>query len=351
MPVDGSYEIVNNIDFYTDLGFLDFLKKYGQHFRVSTMMRRDSVQKRLESESGLSLLEFMYSVLQAYDFWHLFKEKDCVLQIGGSDQLGNIQSGTELIAKLINSGEADDWISDQARREGCHGVTTSLLLNEQGEKFGKSENEVIWVDPSDHSSLLKLHQFMVNQNDPVLRRLFSEFTFLSLEDIERVLAEHEENPDLKQGQFELSRTVLEQLTNDSLLVGKIINYREYFDMDFGMLGKMDQSEASDYFDRFLNVFEFSKESLESLSMIDVIFTTKIGDFSRREIRQLIKSKSVKVNNKAVSFDSRFNELEPLGDIFFVVKLSKKNYFTIITLHFITGGYHTFWTGNWTFYYH
>ena len=323
-----SFEIVNNVDFYREQNFLDFLKKYGKFFRVTSMMRRDSVQKRLESDSGLSLLEFMYSVLQAYDFWYLFQTKGCVLQVGGSDQLGNIQSGTDFIQKLVNSGQGDKETKDLLKSVGCHGVTTNLLVNEQGQKFGKSENEVIWVDSSDVHSLLNLHQFLVNQSDSLVERLLKDFTFLSVSEIEDIVKVHETEPEKKLAQFRLSSLVLEQLTNDASLTSQIMNYREYFDMDVSRLFSLDSEEIEKYFANLLNVFEMDIESLSRQNIIEVLWECSNQVFTKKEIKKILSAKGVRVNGKIINNKFTFDQKDGIDKKFFVVKLTKKIYFTI-----------------------
>lgn len=159
---------MDNLDFYKDMNVLDFLTQVGKSFSVNTMMSRHSVASRLDSGDGISFTEFSYQVLQGYDFYQLFGQKNCILQIGGSDQWGNISSGIDLVRRL--------------EQEQVFGLTTNLLVTKEGKKFGKSEGNAIWVD-DETKSLLALHNYIMSLPDDQIPLLLQSLTFISNEEI------------------------------------------------------------------------------------------------------------------------------------------------------------------------
>lgn len=292
------------------------------------MLRKESVQKRLESESGLSLLEFMYSVLQAFDYWMLFKSHNCVLQIGGSDQLGNIQSGTELIDKIITHEYED--ISNESKKLhsqiGCHALTTNLLVNSKGEKFGKSNGDVVWVDPLDEEVLLKLHQYLINQHDDMISSLLMQFTFLSEEEISNILSIHSTNPENKYGQLKISETILQQITNNDEYVTKILNYSNYFKLNFDEFLKLNKNEIENYFDSMIRVFKINKSDLNT-NFIDLIFENGQTGLTRKEIKKIIQNGLLQINNTNVNLKMNLNNVSAISDQYYLFRLTKKIYFT------------------------
>ncbi|MEO5826941.1 MAG: tyrosine--tRNA ligase [Gemmatimonadales bacterium] len=189
-PSDNGALLRDNAAWLTPLGLFDFLRDAGKHFTVSYMLQKDSVKSRLET--GISFTEFTYMLVQAYDFAHLAETDDCVLQMGGSDQWGNITAGIELAA----------------RRDGrkLHGLVVPLLTTARGTKFGKSEQGNIWLDP-DRTSPYAFHQFWLHADDADVRRLLAFFTFLDLDEIDRVMAEHEADPGQRAAQRRLADDV------------------------------------------------------------------------------------------------------------------------------------------------
>ncbi|KAK3412905.1 hypothetical protein EUGRSUZ_I01565, partial [Eucalyptus grandis] len=169
---DGSFVILNNYDWWKDVKLLDFLKRVGRYARVGTMVAKESVKKRLESEQGMSYTEFTYQLLQGYDFLHLFQNEGVNVQIGGSDQWGNITAGTELIRKIL-------------QLEGAYGLTFPLLLKSDGTKFGKSEDGAIWLSPS-MLSPYKFYQYFFSVPDTDIIRFLKVLTFLEIEEINEI---------------------------------------------------------------------------------------------------------------------------------------------------------------------
>lgn len=185
-------EIVNNYDWFKDFSFLRFIRDVGKHITVNYMMAKDSVKKRLEGESGMSFTEFTYQLVQGYDFYHLYTQKDCKLQMGGSDQWGNIVTGTELIRRKAG-GDA-------------FAFTCPLITKADGGKFGKTEKGNIWLDPV-RTSPYQFYQFWLNTADADAVRYIKIFTFLSREEITALIAAHEEAPHQRQLQKKLAQEV------------------------------------------------------------------------------------------------------------------------------------------------
>src|SRR5690606_9173826 len=188
-------EIVNNYDWFKDIGFLQFLRDAGKYLSVNYMMSKDSVKKRLET--GISFTEFSYQLLQGYDFYHLYKTKNVRLQMGGSDQWGNITTGTEMIRR--KEGDEEGYFK-------AYALTTPLVTKADGTKFGKSEGGNIWLDPA-RTSPYQFYQFWLNQSDEDSHRLLRVFTLLSEEEILQLEAEHEKAPHLRLMQKALAKDV------------------------------------------------------------------------------------------------------------------------------------------------
>ena len=167
--------VMNNLEWFGEMGFLEFLREIGKYARVGTMMAKDSVKTRLDSEQGMSFTEFSYQLLQGYDFCHLFKTHDVRVQVGGSDQWGNITAGTDLIRRILDK--------DQTEGKGAFGATFPLLLKENGQKFGKSEDGAVWLAAS-RLSPYKFYQYMVQSTDADVIRFMKMLTFVPLEEID-----------------------------------------------------------------------------------------------------------------------------------------------------------------------
>lgn len=184
--------IVNNIDWYKDFKVLDFIKNVGTHFRMGTMLIKTSVQTRLESSTGMSFAEFTYQILQAYDWLCLLKNHNCRFQIGGSDQLGNIVAGHELISRTM--------------KKDVFGFTLPLITAEGGKKFGKSLGNAVWLSQKKSSSF-QLYQFFIRTSDSDVEKYLKLFTFLPLKQISHIVEEHEKEPELRKAQQILAENV------------------------------------------------------------------------------------------------------------------------------------------------
>ncbi|KAL5276995.1 YARS2 family protein [Megaselia abdita] len=186
-------KIVNNIDWYKDVGLLEFIANMGRHFRMGSMLSRSSVQSRLTSESGMSFTEFTYQIFQAYDWLHLYKTFNCRFQLGGSDQMGNLMSGHELISRVDT-------------RCNVFGVTLPIITTEEGDKFGKSAGNAVWLD-DEKTSPFAFYQFFVRTPDSEVEKLLKLFTFLPLKEINQIMEEHKRVPELREAQKVLAEEV------------------------------------------------------------------------------------------------------------------------------------------------
>ncbi len=187
-------EVVNNHDWLSKLDLISFLRDIGKHFTVNALMKKDAIAARLKSEEGISYTEFAYPLLQAYDFWHLFKEKSCTVQIGGSDQWGNITAGVELIRRKENAA--------------AFALTLPLIVDKSGKKFGKSEGNAVWLDAT-KTTPFAFYQFWLQVDDDQVEALLKQFTLLSLSDIEHMIAEHVKDPGKRAAQKALAHAVTE----------------------------------------------------------------------------------------------------------------------------------------------
>ncbi|EGR28938.1 tyrosyl-tRNA synthetase, putative [Ichthyophthirius multifiliis] len=171
LRISGSFEIINNYEFYKNMNIIDFIRDIGKYFRMNTLLNKDTIAKRLETDQGISYTEFTYTLLQAYDFERLFVDKNCVLQVGGSDQWGNITSGIDLIRRKHKSE--------------AFGITTNLILTSQGKKFGKSEGNALWID-SKKTKYYDVYQYLINTPDQQSIQYLKMLTFLRLDQIQEV---------------------------------------------------------------------------------------------------------------------------------------------------------------------
>ena len=308
-------ELVNNYDWTKDVKFLDFAREIGKHITVNYMMAKDSVQKRLNGEArdGLSFTEFTYQLLQGFDFLHLYQHKNCKLQLGGSDQWGNITTGTELIRRKVQ-GEA-------------YGITCPLITKSDGVKFGKTECGNVWLDRR-YTSPYKFYQFWLNVADEDAERYIKIFTSLSREEIAAIVEEHRKAPHLRL----LQKRLAEEIT-------VMVHSREDFDMAVeasSILFGGSTAEALRKLDEetLLSVFEgvphFDVES-DALSgkLIDLL-TEKAPVFSSKgEMRKMVQNGGVFVNkSKISSADEIFDSSMLLNGKHLLVQKGKKNYFLI-----------------------
>ena len=309
-------ELVNNYDWMKDFSFLDFIRDIGKHITVNYMMSKDSVKKRLSSEAseGMSFTEFTYQLVQGYDFLHLYREKQCTLQMGGSDQWGNITTGTELVRRIA-SGKA-------------YALTCPLITKADGTKFGKSEGGNIWLD-SARTSPYKFYQYWLNTSDVDAEKYIKIFTFLSKEEIEILTEKHREAPHLRLLQKRLAEEITVMVHSEVDLENAI----KASNILFGNATSEDLKQLDEA--TFLEVFDgvpqanISRQEIETgINIIDVL-NEKTGFFkSNGEARRALTANSISVNKEKVTEEFVLTNANLINNQFVLLQSGKKNYFVI-----------------------
>ena len=311
-------ELVNNYDWMKDFTFLDFARTVGKHITVNYMMAKDSVQKRLNGEArdGLSFTEFTYQLLQGYDFLYLYEHKNCKIQMGGSDQWGNITTGAELIRRT-NGGEV-------------FALTCPLITKADGGKFGKTESGNIWLDRR-YTSPYKFYQFWLNVSDADAERYIKIFTALSKEEIDGLVAEQNAAPHLRPLQKRLAKEVTvmvhsEEDYNAAVEASNIL----FGNATSDALRRLDEATLLDVFNG-VPQFEVSRDAISAGIKLLYLCTEKASVFpSKGEMRKLIQSGGVSLNKEKVTdIDMIINAEHLLDDKYLLVQKGKKNYFLLI----------------------
>ena len=308
--------LVNNYDWMKDFSFLDFIRDVGKHITVNYMMAKDSVKKRLSAEAkeGMSFTEFTYQLVQGYDFLHLFQEYDCSLQMGGSDQWGNITTGTELIRR-IGGGKG-------------YALTCPLITKADGTKFGKTESGNVWLD-AQRTSPYKFYQYWLNTSDEDAVKYIKIFTFLSKEEIDGLIQEHQEVPHLRIVQKRLAEEITVMVHSqedlDNAVQASAILFGKSTSED---LKKLDEKTFLDVFDGVPQA-EISISELENgLDMIGAL-AAKTGFLgSNGEARRELKQNSISVNKEKVKEDYVISTADLINDKFVLLQRGKKNYFVL-----------------------
>ncbi len=311
-------EMVNNYDWMSTFTFLDFIRDIGKHLTVNYMMAKDSVKKRLDSDSGsgMSFTEFTYQLVQGTDFLHLYEHKNCKLQMGGSDQWGNITTGTELIRRKLG-GEA-------------FALTCPLIKKADGTKFGKTESGNVWLDPA-RTSPYKFYQFWLNTSDEDAQKYIKIFTLLSKDEVDSLVKEHLEAPHLRLLQKCLAKEVTSMVHSEEAYNTAV----EASEILFGKgteesLRKLDEDTLLSIFEG-VPQFSVSFEELEKgINVIDLL-TEKSGVFpSKGEARRTIAGGGVSINKiKLESADLQIDAKQLISEKYLLVQKGKKNYFLLI----------------------
>ena len=281
--LDNKATIVNNYDWTKDVTFLDFLRDIGKYINVNYMLNKDIISRRLDS--GITYAEFSYTLLQGYDFLHLYQDKNCVLQAAGSDQWGNITTGIELIRKILG--------------KEAYGFTMPLILDKQGHKFGKSEGNALWLD-KEKTSPYKIYQYLLNSDDTKVEEYLKVFTFLTLEEISEVMKEQNAHPETRVAQKTLAYEVVKDLH------GKI-------EADIAR-----QTSLDIFSGKINDDMPTVKIEDKELSLVDLLVKSNLAS-SKSEAKRLIIQGGIKVNNeKMINPD----EVITINDT--VVSKGKKN---------------------------
>lgn len=312
--------LVNNYDWFKDFSFLGFLRDVGKHLTVNYMMAKDSVKRRIggnedSGADGISYTEFSYQLLQGYDFFHLYKNLGCTLQMGASDQWGNITTGTELIRRLTDGqGKA-------------YALTGQLITKADGTKYGKSETGTVWLDPA-LTSPYQFYQFFLRAEDVDAPRLIRVFTLMSQEEIEALEAEHNQNPGLKTLQKALAKDVTIRVHSAAAYEAAVAASQVLF--GGGDLAALDEATLRDVFAGVphLRVPRAGAQEL-TLAVLLSEATDKQILPSRGEVRKLVQANGLSLNGqKATSPDTSVAELPLLLDKYLVVQRGKKNYYLV-----------------------
>jgi tyrosyl-tRNA synthetase len=303
-------EIVNNYDWFKDMGFLQFLREAGKYITVNYMMAKDSVKKRLET--GISFTEFSYQLVQGYDFYWLYKHKNCKLQMGGSDQWGNIVTGTELIRRK-DGGEA-------------YALTTPLLTRSDGSKFGKSEGGNVWLD-SNKTSPYKFYQYWLNLSDEDAEKYIKVFTFLTQEEIAALIEEHRKAPETRL----LQKTIAREVTT---LVHSRSDYQTAAEASEILFGKgttdfLNKLSENDFLSVFEGVptYEIDSQLVHKGTPAIVLLTEHAPVFpSKGEMRRLVQNGGLSINKqKWTQPDAPVTSGFLIREKYILVQKGKKNY--------------------------
>ena len=304
-------EVVNNYDWFKEFSFLDFIRDVGKHMSVNYMMAKDSVKNRLET--GMSFTEFSYQLVQAYDFYWLWKNKNCKVQLGGSDQWGNIVSGTELIRR---KGEGKAFA-----------VTTPLIERADGGKFGKTESGNIWLDET-KTSPYKFYQFWLNSSDEDAKNYIKIFTLLSEKEIVTLVAEHEATPHLRLLQKAIADEVTTRVhSKEDLEMAIKASTILFGNSTADDLKSLDENTFLSVFEG-VPKFEMGKAAL-NCGILDILAEkTQIFE-SKGEARRMISSNAVSINKEKIAEDFQISKNDLLSEKYLLVQKGKKNYFLII----------------------
>ncbi|WP_396139641.1 tyrosine--tRNA ligase [Flavobacterium sp.] len=317
--------MVNNYDWMKSFSFIDFAREVGKRITVNYMMAKDSVKKRLSGEAGdgMSFTEFTYQLIQGYDFYHLHKHYNCVLQMGGSDQWGNITTGTELVRRMNPNPETSG--------AKAFALTTPLITKADGSKFGKSEGGNIWLD-ADKTSVYKFYQFWLNTSDEDSEKYIKIFTFLDKEIIDALIAEHKEAAHLRVLQRRLAQEVT-ILVHGKAELDKAIQASNIL---FGNataddLKTLDEATFLEVFDGVPQA-EISRNVIsEGINIVDVL-NEKSGFLkSNGEARRALAENSISVNKEKVTEEFQLTSKDLINNQFVLLQRGKKNYFVIMVV--------------------
>ncbi len=310
-------EMVNNYDWMKEFSFLDFAREIGKHITVNYMMAKESVQKRLNGEArdGLSFTEFTYQLLQGYDFLHLYETKGCKLQLGGSDQWGNITTGGELIRRKVG-GEV-------------YALTCPLITKADGGKFGKTESGNVWLDAR-YTSPYKFYQFWLNVGDAEAEKYLKIFTFLSKEEIEALAEEHAKDPGLRPLQKKLAEEVTVMVHGREAYDAAVSASNILFSNSaVDELHQLDEQTLLDIFEGVPR-FEISRADIEAgIPALDFLAEKTAVFPSKGEARKMIQGNGVSINKEKLTDPAAVIGKEHLlGDKYILAQRGKKNYYLI-----------------------
>ena len=271
---EGKATLVNNYDWFKGYEFLDFLRDVGKYINVNYMLDKDIIKRRLET--GITYAEFSYTLIQGYDFLHMYKNMGCIMQVEGSDQWGNITTGIELIKKILN--------------KEAYGFTMPLILDATGKKFGKSEGNALWLDINKTSSY-ELYQYLINTDDSLVEHYLKVFTFLTKEEIEGLIEEHKKEPHLRKAQKMLAKCIITDIHGPE-------EYEKALKISIALFTEeIKNLKAKDIIESIKDVPSFKIKDGDKL--IDILVNNNVTS-SKREAREFLSSNAISINNEKVS---------------------------------------------------
>ena len=315
---DNSALLVNNYDWMKEYSFLDFIREIGKHLTVNYMMAKDSVKKRIfaDSKSGMSFTEFSYQLVQGTDFLHLYQNENCKLQMGGSDQWGNIITGTELIRRKLG------------HEQNAYALTCPLITKADGSKFGKTESGNVWLDP-EKTSPYEFYQFWLNVSDEDAEKYIKIFTLLSKEAIEKLISEHKEMPHVRLLQKELAKDITCRVHSEQAYSAAV----EASQILFGkgtteMLRNMDEKMLLSVF-KGVPQTEVSREEFDAgIGILDFLSAKAEAFKSNGEARRMLKDNAVSINKSKINESFILAGDSLLNNKYVLVQKGKKNYFLV-----------------------
>lgn len=294
-------ELVDNYDWLKDYTFLNFLRDIGKYINVNYMLDKDIIRRRLDT--GITFAEFAYMLLQGYDFLHLYQEKNCIMQVAGSDQWGNITTGVDLIRKIAD--------------KTAYAFTMPLILDPTGKKFGKSEGNALWLN-KDKTSPYEIYQYLINSDDSKVLEYLKVFTFLSKEEIEQVYEQQQSAPETRIAQKTLAWEVVKDIHSKEDADNAVLVSQKLFAGDFKGLSVKDIMTGL----KGVPSFNFTEE----LPLIDVLVNNKIAS-SKREAREFINAKAISINGEVITDESMvITKSMALEDSILIFRRGKKKYF-------------------------
>ncbi len=294
-------ELVDNYDWMKDYTFLNFLRDIGKYINVNYMLDKDIIRRRLET--GITFAEFSYMLLQGYDFMHLYQEKNCIMQVAGSDQWGNITTGVDLIRKNLD--------------KTAYAFTMPLILDPSGKKFGKSEGNALWLD-KDKTSPYEIYQYLINSDDSKVLEYLKVFTFLSKEQIEDIYKQQQAAPETRIAQKTLAWEVVKDIHGQAEADNAVNVSQKLFAGDFKGLSVKDIKSGM----KSVPSFDFAEE----LPLVDVLVNNKIAS-SKREAREFITGNAISVNGEVINDPTKVitKDMAIEGEIL-IFRRGKKKYF-------------------------
>ncbi|MFD2597836.1 tyrosine--tRNA ligase [Sphingobacterium corticis] len=309
-------KMVNNYDWFKDFGFLEFIRDVGKLITVNYMMSKDSVKKRLDGESGLSFTEFTYQLIQGYDFYYLWKHHNCKIQMGGSDQWGNIVTGSEMIRR-----------QDQGT---AYALTTQLIKKSDGQKFGKTESGAVWLDAK-KTSPYKFYQFWLNATDDDAKSWIKIFTLKTKEEIDAIIAEHEQAPHLRVVQKALAQDITIRTHSEEAYQTAIKTSDFLFNngsLDF--LSSLSETEVREVFEG-LPQYDLNRQDLENgINILDLLAVNTQVFPSKGEARKMLQGGGVSINReKMIDIELSVSSAQLIDNKYLIAQRGKKNYYLIV----------------------